>query len=172
MNLPDSLQTAMRTGIYWVSPRLAVGRFVDPLRREELLSQQVTHILNVSDAASLPETTLAPFAQVSDVPIADLTPIPVESALQCMEVIRRAFGDDDSKVFVHCIAGQNRSPTILWLFLIACGLKEEEAKERINRTSPDAAPGHRSLISEFLLSRVRAYGHEHPELASLLVDFS
>lgn len=156
----------MRTGVYWVTPRLAVGRFVDPPRRDVLLAQQVTHVLNVSDAASLPET-FASFAQVCDVPIADLAPIPVDSALQCIDVIRQAMLVEDAKIYVHCIAGQNRSPTILWLFLIACGLAEEEAKSKINRVSPDAAPGHGLLVGEYLLAKVRAYGAEHGDLSEL-----
>lgn len=172
MSLSDTLQTAMRTGIYWVAPRIAVGRFVDHRRRQDLLAQQVTHILNVSDAESLPETKAAQFAQVCDVPIVDLAPIPIDSALQCMDTLRCSLSDKTSKIFVHCIAGQNRSPTVLWLFLMACGLDETEARERINRASPDAAPGHRLLISEPLLGQIRDYGARHTGLSSLRSELS
>ena len=30
--------------------------------------------------------------------------------------------EPDSQVYIHCIAGQLRSPTALWLYLMACGV--------------------------------------------------
>ena len=52
----------------------------------------------------------------------------------------------DAHVYVHCIAGHLRSPTILWLYLIACGIPPEDAREWIEDRSPDAAPGEPRLI--------------------------
>ncbi len=65
---------------------------------------------------------------------------------------------DGSRVYVHCIACQNRSPTILWLYFVACGMDDNAAKELISQRCPVAVPGHNSLVDEQLVARVREHG--------------
>jgi protein-tyrosine phosphatase len=59
-------------------------------------------------------------------------------------------------VYVHCIAGQLRSPTVLWLYLIACGIPPDDARDWIEERSPEAVPGARKMVD-----------HEHILFAQL-----
>jgi hypothetical protein len=77
----------------------------------------------------------------------------------------------DSHVYVHCVAGHLRSPTILWLYLIACGIAPEEAREWITTRSPDAAPGGSRMIDESHIEFARQHGlanfQPHPRREAL-----
>ena len=52
----------------------------------------------------------------------------------------------DSHVYVHCVAGLVRSPTILWLYLIACGVAWQDAREWIQKRSPMASAGSSRMV--------------------------
>jgi hypothetical protein len=67
----------------------------------------------------------------------------------------------ESKVYVHCLAGQNRSPTVVWLFLIACGLGPTKGKRFITNRVCDAVPGHAALVDHRLIEKVRDYGRRN-----------
>jgi hypothetical protein len=70
---------------------------------------------------------------------------------------------------LNCVAGQNRSPTIIWLYLVACGPEPAVAKELIERRTLDACPGHSLLVDDALVRVVREHGrlayqpHPRPE---------
>ena len=66
-----------------------------------------------------------------------------------------------SKVYVHCVACQNRSPTIVWLYFLACGMSDTAAEELIAVRCPDAVPGHAALVDGRLLQLVREHGQRH-----------
>ena len=56
--------------------------------------------------------------------------------------------ESDSHVYIHCIAGQLRSPTVLWLYLVACGVEPQDAREWIEDRSPDASPGSTRMVDD------------------------
>jgi len=147
--LPDTTQL----GIFWVTRRIAIGRFATPQRRKHLLDCGVTHILNVSDTPSLPDEE-SRFQSIVDCPVVDLAPIPLELALQAIELISRILKHPDSKLFIHCIAGQNRSPSILFLYLLASGFPANDAEHLITSRSPDSIPHHKILISPPLIEKM------------------
>lgn len=147
--LPDTTQL----GIFWVTRRIAIGRFATPQRRKNLLDCGVTDILNVSDTPSLPDEE-SRFQSIVDCPIVDLAPIPLELALQTIESISRILRHPDSKLFIHCIAGQNRSPSILFLYLLASGFPPNIAEHLITSRSPDSIPHHKLLISPTLMEKM------------------
>ena len=60
----------------------------------------------------------------------------------------------DSQVYVHCVAGLVRSPTILWLYLISLGVPWKDAREWIQKRSPLASAGSSRMVD-----------HEHRHLA-------
>jgi protein-tyrosine phosphatase len=122
-----------------------------------LIEQGVTHVLNVADAPSLPEAKAAGFRTVVDLPVADLARIPDAIALACLDAIHEALVVADSKLYAHCTAGQNRSPTVFWLYLVACGVDREAAKRMIVRRCPDAIAGHSSLVDDELIQVVRSH---------------
>jgi len=156
--MTPSFWQGLEQGIYWITGRVAIGRFVTPERCRHLSEQGVTHILNVADTPSLPATGQAGFRQVVDVPIVDLRRIPDATALACLDAIHAALAVSDSKLYVHCTAGQNRSPTIFWLYLVACGVDSDAAKRMITLRCPDAIPGHGHLLDDSLIEVVRSHG--------------
>jgi protein-tyrosine phosphatase len=153
-----SLARGFEDGIFWITERIAIGRFATVERSRRLLELGVTHILNVGDTPSLAEVATAGFQSVAEVPLEDLTLIPCEAALRCLDLMHEVLSVPDSKLFVHCTAGQNRSPTVIWLYLVACGTPTEQPKRVIVARSPDAIPGNVSLVNDDLIEAALQHG--------------
>ena len=122
MSLHPHLMQAMGDGVFWITKRIAIGQFASGNRCRKLIEAGVTHILNVGDCESLTATTELGFRQVTDVAVVDLTRIPDDVAINCLNTIHAAMSEPDTKLYIHCSAGQNRSPTVLWLYLLAVGM--------------------------------------------------
>jgi hypothetical protein len=137
---------------------LSVGRFATPERAADLLAAGVTHVLNVSEAPAKVIAGEAAFREVVWVPLDDFRPIPEPVAVRALDTLHRMAAEPGAHVYVHCIAGQMRAPTVLWLYLVACGLDPDVARELIGRRSPDAVPGALRLVGPDLLPTVRAHG--------------
>jgi protein-tyrosine phosphatase len=155
-----SLQAGMRNQVFWITHRIAQGIFATHERAQYLRSQGVTHILNVGESPSIIEAEKFGFQKITDCPVPDFQRIPDCSALACLDALHEMLCETNSKVYVHCVAGQNRSPTILWLYFIACGMTSAEAKSLICNHTLDAVPGHSQLVDEQLIATVIAHGKE------------
>lgn len=111
------------------------------------------------------------FRKVLWLPIEDLVIIPTAAAIRCVDAVHRCVCDGDSNVYVHCVAGWNRSPTVLWLYLVACGIEPSTAKSWIASTSYDAVPAHPRLIDDALVAAICRYGEDefrpHPRPTAL-----
>jgi hypothetical protein len=158
LSIHPTLQRALQEGVFFITRRIATGQLVTPVRCNLRISRGVTHLLNVGESPSLPCVADAGFHQFADVSIEDLIRIPDATAITCLDFIRDALAAPDTKLFIHCTAGQNRSPTVLWLYLLACGMNADEARQLIVNHCPDAVPGHPSLVDAQLISVVKAYG--------------
>ncbi len=154
------------TSPYWITPVLAVGPFPPPVRVPLLQAAGVTDILNVSDARSYPETLAAGFRSVVFVPIADCVPIDPETVGQCLSVLDEMYHRPGARVMVHCLAGHNRSPTVIWLYLMSLGVNAEVARSLIEAASPHAIGGHPLLLSPETLSVVIAYREARSEVTN------
>jgi len=153
------------TNVIWQGP------FASAARLERLRAIGVTHILNVGDAPSVLHIDDGPFIDVRWVEIVDLERIPQDLAIASLDTLHAMVATPNSTVYVHCVAGYNRSPTIVWLYLIACGVDPDAAKEFIGRRSLDAVPGHPRLIDADLIATVRSHGQlylPHPRPEALL----
>lgn len=165
----------IRTQFFWITPRIAQGPFASEPRGIRLLREGVTHILNVGEEPSVLSAGPGGFREMAWYPVEDLARIPEEAAIACIGAIHRMLGESGSKVYVHCIAGQNRSPTVLWLYLVACGLDPAAAKRLIEERNLDAVAGHSRLVDEELIRRVVVHGREErwtTAWAGLLDPFS
>lgn len=145
------------TPIYWVTPRLGVGPFASPARALALMLAGVTDILNVSDSRTFPETLAVGFRSVIWVPIADFVPISEEDTGAILTSLDAMFLTSDAVVFVHCLAGHNRSPTAIWLYLRSLGVNAEVAQRLIEQANPRAVGGHPMLISAETTQAVTAH---------------
>lgn len=143
-----------------ITKRLFLGPFLTPARAEYLRELGITHVLNVGEAPSVITCAEAGFTEMRDCAITDLTRIPDAVALQCVDALHEMLQSTGAKVYVHCIAGQNRSPTILWLYLVACGVPRDEAAALIEESAPDAVPGHNLLADQQLAAIIADYGRE------------
>ena len=110
-----------------------------------------------------------PFQRIVWNPIEDLVRIPTTDAIACVSALHECVCDADSNVYIHCVAGWNRSPTVLWLYLVACGVDSTVAKNMIESVSFDGVPAHPKLIDDILVHEITAYGatcfmpHPRPE---------
>jgi len=139
--------------VYHIADRLYQG----PAPREwgSLVERGITHVLNV---AELPNRNVPSSIVEQHSPVADLQHIPDDYVFAVVSHMRSVLSDPSKLLFVHCAAGQNRSPTIAWLFLIACGIGPDDARNCIESNAPEAEPGHPSLVDEELVERVVEYG--------------
>jgi hypothetical protein len=148
------------------------GRFASPQMLGELRRLGITHLVNVSEAPSILTERDGPFQRVGWVSIEDMTLIPGEAALCALDLLHDCVCQPDSRVYVHCMAGWNRSPTVLWMYLIACGFAENQASAAIGKASYDAVPRHPKLVDETLIAAVRRYGQlkfqPHPRMSALV----
>jgi protein-tyrosine phosphatase len=100
----------------------------------------------VSDAPSQLIASEGGFREVVWVPLDDFSHLPTHLAAQALDALHRMALEPGSHVYVHCIAGHLRSPTVLWLYLIACGIPPNDGRNWIEERSPDAAPGSRRMV--------------------------
>lgn len=156
---PSGLESSARTGIFWITPTLAQGTFADELKAPFLLDQGVTHLVNVSDIPSS-LTAADGFRAVIDLPLSDLTRIPEASIARGLDVLWDAQQQTSGRVFLHCVAGRNRSAAMLWLFLIACGMPARQAQRRIEDCTLDAIPDHPAMVDAHSVRFAEQYGRE------------
>ena len=140
--------------MYRITQVLSVGPFASAERAETLLATGVTHVLNVSDSPSVLVPSENGFQGVAWVPMSDSQRLPRSAAISALDTLHGFVSVPDSHVYVHCIAGIIRSPTILWLYLIALGVPPKDARVWIEQRSPTASAGSARMV-----------GHEHIVLA-------
>jgi protein-tyrosine phosphatase len=127
---------------------LSIGRFATAERTADLRSAGVIHILNVSEAPRAVRASTDGFRAVEWIPLEDRLPIAPPALVQLLDTLHDMAIDPDSHVYVHCIAGPVRSPTALWLYLIACGVPPDDARAWIEERSPEATPGSTRKVEE------------------------
>ena len=163
-----------RTQILQITRAIWLGPFASPQRLSALTSAGITHVLNVGEAPSVLAADVELLQEVAWHPIADLERVPDSVAIECLETLHRMVCKSDARLYVHCIAGWNRSPTIVWLYLVACGIPPAEARRIIEIAAPDAIPAHPRLVDNQLTEFVQAFGaqrflpHPRPQVIECL----
>ncbi len=150
-----------RDGVYRVTGATLVGPFPGPGQVAALRSRGVTHILNLASSRNDVDTAHDGFAEVLARPVEDFEQFMgwwMRDTLDHMH--RMLLSSPAAKLFVHCHAGQQRAPTMLWLYLCACGSAPGAAADWIRSAKPDAQPGHRSLIDAATLQTAIDHGAE------------
>lgn len=114
----------MKNDFFWITKCISVGSYPEEYKCEILRQNGITHILNVSEYE-------VKFAGIKIVwlPIEDLKKIPSHLVIDCLKIMHNFLESSQAKVYVHCVAGQNRSPNIIWLYLVACGLSPPKKRE-------------------------------------------
>src|SRR5262249_52939762 len=142
--------------MFRITECLSVGPFASPERAARLLAAGVTHVLNVSNEPSEISAGAGSFAGVAWVPMSDSRRLQPATAIWALGTLHELASVPDSHVYVHCVAGLVRSPTILWLYLIALGVPPKDARTWIEERSPKTNPGASAMVD-----------HEHVRLAQM-----
>jgi protein-tyrosine phosphatase len=160
-----------RRRLYPITRGIALGPFAGRERRSALIDAGVTHLLNVGEAPSVATSIDGPFRATSWLPVAELGLFSTKSVAACLAVLHEIVSTRGSLVYVHSVAGWNRSPTVVWLYLVACGLPPDEARAIITARTPDAVPGQTETVTDELLDAMRRLGEQrfrpHPNPESL-----
>ena len=141
--------------MFRITQCLSLGPFASPERAESLLAAGVTHVLNVSDKAS-EVTKGSGFSGVAWVPMSDSRRLQPSTAIWAISTLHELVSVPNSHVYVHCVAGLVRSPTILWLYLISLGVSPKDARKWIEGHSKMANAGSSRMVD-----------HEHVRLAQM-----
>lgn len=149
--------------IDWVTSRIALGAY--PYNKEQVLSKEgITHLLNVGDGNYQKTFKKELFSEITSIPVQDLCEIPIQTAKKALTELHRMLNSDkNTKTYVHCSAGQNRSPNILWLYLTSIGLSPEHGIKLISTARLDAVPGHEKMVpkNSTLIKEVQQFGHDN-----------
>lgn len=116
---------------------------------ETLSGMGFTDFLSVDEAYPARKNFVDLGLRFHHFPITDMAPISPESALGVTKLTRNVLADPKAKICVHCNAGKNRSPTVVWLYLVAEGRPVEVATRMVSK-------GNRALIvpNELLISEL------------------
>ena len=139
--------------INWVTAQIAVGAYPDQERIEDLAQNGINQILNVCEVKNV-DIKQDWDIEIEHYPIRDGFLIPTEDAINLVQLLHQ-YIDSGRKVYVHCAAGQHRSPTVIWLYLISTGLSLAKAGELISNASVDAVPGHPHLFNMDLIRTIQ-----------------
>ena len=142
--------------MYRITKVLSFGPFASPERAKDLLAAGVTHVLNVSDGPSVVGAGEGSFAAVAWVPMSDSQRLERATAVRALDALHELVSVPGAHVYVHCVAGLVRSPTILWLYLIALGVHPRDARAWIEGRVPSANAGSSRMVD-----------HEHVVLAQM-----
>ena len=144
-----------------ITEALWLGAFAGRERRHALANSRITHLLNVSDTPSVLAADDGMLREVAWHPIVDFSRIPEDIALACLSTLHRMVCEDCARVYVHGMAGWNRSPTVVWLYLVACAMSPRAARALIEARAHDAVPAHTGLVDGGLVQAVTDFGAAH-----------
>ncbi len=124
----------------WVTPRLAVGPAIVTVENMmRLAAGGVTHVLNVETEFDDSRITGNTGITVRWLPQPDdLRPKPPEWFEQGVGFVEEALSREGSRVYVHCLAGIQRSPMMLLAYLCATGMELDKAMDAIMSARPEA----------------------------------
>jgi protein-tyrosine phosphatase len=123
--------------IKWVRPQLAFGSMIGTVRNMRTVAEAgITHVINLQDEfddSTIVENTgiRVHWPQLGR----DLRQVPIDSALQFAEEALRSPGHS---LFVHCLAGRNRSASLTYAILLLLEDSDADARKRIRKAEPDA----------------------------------
>ena len=91
----------------------------------------ITHLLNLHHPYPFSDQLLNSGFVIKQIFLTDPAPIEKETAFEIVDFINDTLLNSQNKIYIHCYAGVNRSPTAVWLYFLAKGYSESEATKRI-----------------------------------------
>jgi protein-tyrosine phosphatase len=115
-----------------ITPRVYQGGWILPSDVPVLVDIGITHILNLD----LPPDDPAPFQRAGlrhkTFSLIDGCLMLPQRVRDIMNAIDGCLSSPAHKIYVHCVEGVSRSPTIVWLYLIHSGMSPEQARAVIH----------------------------------------
>ncbi len=123
-----------------ITSRIYQGGWLRPQYVPELVQLGITHILNLDHPYDDPLPVIEAKLTLHTIYIRDQSLMTPQLVRDAIAVIDQSLASPDHKIYIHCIEGVSRSPTIAWLYLIHTGLSPEDAfaKVKPNRLLYDA----------------------------------
>jgi protein-tyrosine phosphatase len=114
-----------------ITSQIYQGGWLRPQHIPELVQLGITHVLNLD----LPSTDPLPLDEVNitlhNVPVRDYCLMTPQLVREIIDVIDTSLSSPGHKIYIHCVVGVSRSPTIAWLYLIHKGFTPEDASAKI-----------------------------------------
>jgi protein-tyrosine phosphatase len=114
-----------------ITSQIYQGGWLRPQHIPELVQLGITHVLNLD----LPSTDPLPLDEVNitlhNVPVRDYCLMTPQLVREIIDVIDTSLSSPGHKIYIHCVVGVSRSPTIAWLYLIHKGFTPEDATAKI-----------------------------------------
>lgn len=131
----------------WVTRRLAIGGMIGtPTNMRKLRDHGISHVLDLQ--AEFDDRPLARDLDVKVMWLGIPEPagnLPIEIIADGVRFAKAALREDAGKLFVHCLAGRNRSPTFAYAILRAFNWDHDEAIRAILAAEPAALLDQRQL---------------------------
>ncbi len=131
-----------RFGLFRIHPMIYQGPFPKEATFASLRECRVPNIINVSGSTYGNEKF-----NVLNEPFPDGALIPMSACKNCLQFFRLCHKESEP-VFIHCLAGQNRSGAISFLCLLSLGISQASAKKMIEEGTLDAVADHPRLIGQ------------------------
>ena len=133
-----------------ITSQIYQGGWLRPEHISELVQLGITHILNLD----LPYTDPLPLIEANitlhNIYIRDYSLMTPQLVREVIETIDKSLSSPDHKIYIHCVEGVNRSPTIAWLYLIHTGLSPEDAAARIK---PNPVLYDSAIVQQLIANR-------------------
>jgi protein-tyrosine phosphatase len=138
-----------------ITSRIYQGGWLRPGDIPELVRLGITHIINLD----LPYEDPLPFLEAKltfhNLFVRDYCLMTPQLVRDAIEIIDRSLSSPAHKIYIHCIEGVSRSPTITWLYLIHTGLSPEDAAARIKTANvkPNPALFDAGIVEQLIANR-------------------
>ena len=140
-------------GIFPVTKFLAIGKEEGhPSTRDwygDLSKQGVTDVIRLRSEGFRRSifSLLKSFPTVHHHPIKPAIPIEAATIRSVLYAIHQILhGSQDPRLLLHCWKGEDRSPTALWMYLVAIGLSQPMADKLITTAYYEAKPAEKPLV--------------------------
>jgi hypothetical protein len=110
-----------------VTSQIYQGGWLRPGDIPELIELGITHLLNLDFPYDDPQPFIEANFTLHNVFIRDYCLMTPQHVRETLDLIDASLSSPDHKIYIHCVVGVSRSPTIVWLYLIRTGLSPEEA---------------------------------------------
>jgi len=133
-----------------ITPRIYQGGWIVPGDIPELVQLGITHILNLDLSYEDPSAFREAKFTLRNYYILDHCLMKPQLVREVIEMIEDCLSSPAHKLYIHCIVGVSRSPTISWLYLIHMGLSPEDAAARVK---PNPVMYDEAMVQQLIADR-------------------